>query len=109
MTENGFPGNSWKKATQADLVPLALTMYEEVVKGAAKGRVSPVDTMSAAVRKIHMQADLNETNPFIHPTVRGAIQRLGKVVSREAPPPKHAPRMTDGSYERVILDCLHVC
>ena len=108
LESNGFPGDDWKSATQDQLVPLALSMYEEIVKGAPSGGISPVGIMSAAVKQLHMLNDLNQTNPFIHTTVTAAIQRLRKVCKKEAPPVKHATRLTDVTYERLVYDCMHV-
>ena len=107
LESNGFPG--FLSATQDQLVPLALSMYEEIVRGAPSDGISPVGTMSAAVKQLHMLNDLNQTNPFIHTTVTAAIQRLRKVCKKEAPPVKHATRLTDVTYERLVYDCMNVC
>ena len=94
----GFAGETWKEASQQDLLLPAQAIFEEIVAASPTGGKSPIDIMSAAVRKLHEDANLDATNLFSHKQMRTQIKHLKKKV-RKMVRVKHAPRATDVTYE----------
>jgi hypothetical protein len=107
LARSGIVGDSWKTCTQELLVVVARRWMDNTIRACRAGGKSPIEIMSATVNRLHEKHSLELTNPFAHKSVRTSIKSLKATVKKMCTV-KHAPRLTSVSYEKMILDCLHV-
>ena len=107
LARSGIVGDSWKTCTQELLVVVARRWMDNTIKACRAGGKVPIEIMSATVNRLHEKHSLELTNPFAHKSVRTSIKSLKATVKKMCTV-KHAPRLTSVSYEKMILDCLHV-
>jgi hypothetical protein len=104
---HNIPGTEWQQRSQADLLVVARAYVDDTISRCAKGGISPIECMSAAVGRLHVVAGKEATNPWDHPSMRLVVKNLKKEVKKVVTK-KHAPRLTSVRYEMIILKALHV-
>ena len=100
-------GSEWEQKTQQELLVVARAYVDDTVSRCAKGGLGPIEILSSAVGRMHVEAGKEATNPWDHPSMRLAIKNLKKEIKKVVTK-KHAPRLTSIRYEMIILRALHV-